>query len=73
MLRVTGTPPAALVTIDDVYVGKLERLGKNGVRVPVGERRVTIEATGYLPHDVLVHIEQGQTSDLAVELVEEPE
>ncbi|MSP26320.1 MAG: hypothetical protein EXR75_14425, partial [Myxococcales bacterium] len=41
-LRLRGTPPDAIVTVDDVYIGKLARLASTGVRVPEGEHRVTV-------------------------------
>jgi hypothetical protein len=73
LLRLQGAPPDAFVTIDDQYVGKLERLKKFGVKLPAGEHRITIEATGYFPHDQLVRVPPDGDTKLDVRLEEIPD
>jgi hypothetical protein len=53
-LRFRGAPSGATVTIDDVRVGSLAVVQARGVRVPAGKHRVSVEADGYLPYDVVV-------------------
>ena len=53
-LRLVGTPPEATVTIDDVFVGRLEMVAGRGVALPGGAHRLSIEAAGYLPFDRLL-------------------
>ncbi len=50
-LRVTGTPPDATVTIDDILVGPLNVVAARGVALPVGLHHMSVEASGYLPWD----------------------
>jgi hypothetical protein len=53
-MRVRGTPGDASVTIDDQRVGSLAIVAARGMRVPPGRHRVSIEAPGYFPYDVVV-------------------
>ena len=74
LLRFAGGPDEALVHINDRYVGKLDRLVKQGIKLEPGEYRVTVDAVGYFPHDQLITIEQ-QTGPqpFRVELEEVPD
>jgi len=54
MVRTPETPRDASVMIDEEYVGPLGIVGARGVRLPIGEHRITIEKDGYFPFDRLV-------------------
>jgi hypothetical protein len=54
MARSPTTPPDANVYIDEEYVGPLGYVARHGVRLPVGEHRITVEREGYFPWDRLV-------------------
>ncbi len=58
-LRMIGAPPDASVTIDDIFVGRLETVAARGVALPVGTHRVSVEAPGYLPWDRMVEAKDG--------------
>ena len=73
LLRFAGDQKDALVTIDDEYVGKLGRLQRRGIKLPVGEHRVTIEKVGFFPFDQLIIIHAEQRQDMKVELTEIPD
>lgn len=74
VLRFAGGPDDALVHIDDQYVGKLGRLEKHGIALPVGSHRVTVEQVGYFPHDVIVEVREEQPPPpLVVELEPVPD
>ncbi len=53
-LRMVGSPPEASVTVDDIFVGRLETVAARGVALPLGPHRVSVEAAGYLPWDRVV-------------------
>jgi hypothetical protein len=60
------------VTIDEEYIGPLGFVAARGVRLPVGEHRLTIERDGYFPFDALV--EAGRDPiQLRVKLVKIPD
>ena len=48
------TPGDASVIIDEQYIGPLRYVAAHGVRLPVGEHRITVEREGYFPYDVAV-------------------
>jgi hypothetical protein len=73
VLRVSGTPDDALITVDDQYVGKLGRLKRFGVKVPEGEHRLTVEAQGHFPKDALVTIPREGEAKVDVKLDAIPE
>ncbi len=50
-LRMTGSPPQATVTIDDILVGQLNVVAARGVAMPVGVHHISVEAPGFLPWD----------------------
>jgi hypothetical protein len=54
VVRQDKTPRDASVTIDEEYIGPLAYVAAHGVRLPVGEHRITIEREGYFPYDVAV-------------------
>jgi len=59
-LRMTGAPPEARVTVDDQIVGSLDMVEARGVAMPPGTHRVSVEAPGYFPFDVLVEAKEGE-------------
>ncbi|MBW2454213.1 MAG: PEGA domain-containing protein [Deltaproteobacteria bacterium] len=73
LLRFSGEPADALVTINDEYIGKLGRLARRGIKLPPGDYRVTVEQTGYFPFDKLVRVTEESPPTIAVELTEEPD
>jgi PEGA domain len=48
------SPGDATVFIDEDYVGPLGYVAARGVRLPVGEHRITVQRDGYFPWDELV-------------------
>jgi len=47
-------PGDASVFIDEEYVGPLGYVAAHGVRLPVGEHRITVQKDGFFPWDRLV-------------------
>jgi len=73
-LRMQGQPQAATVTIDDAWIGSLERVSQHGVALPPGRHRITVEAPGHFPWDHLVDVKEGDPPiQLNVALVPVPE
>jgi hypothetical protein len=52
--RAPSTPKDASVTIDEQYVGPLAVVAARGVRLPIGEHRISVEKSGYFPYDARV-------------------
>ncbi|MBI3203370.1 MAG: PEGA domain-containing protein [Myxococcales bacterium] len=48
------SPGDASVFIDEEYVGPLGFIAAHGVRLPVGEHRITVQKEGFFPWDRLV-------------------
>lgn len=48
------SPGDASVFIDEEYVGPLGYVAAHGVRLPVGEHRITVQKDGFFPWDRLV-------------------
>ncbi|MCC6900906.1 MAG: PEGA domain-containing protein [Polyangiaceae bacterium] len=48
------SPGDASVFIDEEYVGPLGFIAVHGVRLPVGEHRITVQKEGFFPWDRLV-------------------
>jgi len=63
------TPRDASVTIDEQYVGPLGYVAARGVRLPVGDHRISVEKPGYFPFDELVSADRD---DLTVKVKLEP-
>ena len=59
-LRMHGTPPDAVVIIDDQALGTLELVMAHGVALPAGVHHVTVKADGYFPWDRQVEATLGQ-------------
>ena len=54
MERTKTTPANASVYIDEEYVAPLYIVQAHGIRLPVGEHRITVQKDGYFPYDRLV-------------------
>lgn len=48
------TPGRALVYVDGVFVGTLAQVMHQGMRLPEGKHRISVEKTGYYPFDIVV-------------------
>jgi hypothetical protein len=72
LYRTKDTPRDAHVYIDEEYVGPLAMVIRRGVRLPLGEHRITVEKEGYFPWDRLVESDR-ETIVLRVELVPIPD
>jgi hypothetical protein len=58
-MRMVGSPPNASVTIDDIFVGRMDIVSARGVALPPGSHRISVEAPGYLPWDKIVEAKEG--------------
>ncbi len=56
--RSPDTPRDASVVIDEQYVGPLGIVAAHGVRLPVGEHRISVEKNGFFPFDQLVEADR---------------
>jgi hypothetical protein len=73
-VRLVGSPPDALVTVDDQVVGPLARVAAKGLSVSEGKHRVTVERPGYFPWDKEVEAKSGgAVVQLDVQLEKIPE
>jgi hypothetical protein len=54
VVRSPDTPRDASVVIDEQYIGPLGVVAAHGVRLPVGEHRISVEKNGFFPFDQLV-------------------
>jgi hypothetical protein len=64
------TPPDASVVIDEQYVGPLGYVAAHGVRLRLGEHRVSVTKAGYFPYDRL--IVKTDSEPLKLDVVLEP-
>lgn len=62
------TPADASVVIDEQYVGPLGYVAAHGVRLRLGEHRVTVTKAGYFPFDRLIVATDSNPIKLDVEL-----
>ncbi len=67
-----GTPADASVYIDEEYIGPLGYVAAHGVRLPLGQHRITVQRTGYFPWDRLVEADRKPIL-LQVQLVPVPD
>jgi hypothetical protein len=67
-----SVPGDASVFIDEQYVGPLGYVAAHGVRLPVGEHRITVERDGYFPWDRLIEADREPIT-LSVELTPIPD
>jgi hypothetical protein len=72
MQRTDDTPKDASVYIDEEYVAPLYVVQSHGVRLPVGEHRITVQKEGYFPYDRFVKANR-QDIFLEVELAPVPD
>ena len=71
-VRHKGTPKDAGVWIDEEFIGPLNYVAAYGVRLPIGEHRITVQRQGYFPWDRLV-VADREPIQLDVELVPIPD
>lgn len=64
------TPHDASVVIDEQYVGPLGYVAAHGVRLRLGEHRVSVTKAGYFPYDRL--IVKNDSEPLKLDVVLEP-
>jgi hypothetical protein len=55
-------PEIARVTVDERFAGIGQVLAARAVALSPGRHRVTVEATGYFPHDLEVDLPAGITT-----------
>jgi hypothetical protein len=67
--RSPETPRDASVIIDEQYIGPLGIVAAHGVRLPVGEHRISVEKNGFFPFDRLVRADRD---DILLNVVLEP-
>jgi hypothetical protein len=67
--RSPETPRDASVIIDEQYIGPLGYVAAHGVRLPVGEHRISVEKNGYFPFDRLV---KADREDVRLDVKLEP-
>src|SRR5258708_32682831 len=58
-LRMQGTPPEALVIVDEEAVGQLDFIALHGVALPPGGQHVPVKARGFFPWDKEVEAKPG--------------
>jgi hypothetical protein len=63
------TPKDAGVWIDEEFIGPLSYVAAYGVRLPVGEHRITVQKAGYFPWDRLVTADR---EPIALDVLLEP-
>jgi PEGA domain len=56
--RAPNTPRDAGVWIDEEYIGPLTFVVVQGVRLPVGKHRITVQKAGYFPWDRMVEADR---------------
>jgi len=56
--RAKLTPRDAGVWIDEEFVGPLSFVAAQGVRLPVGKHRVSIQKAGYFPWDRIIEADR---------------
>jgi hypothetical protein len=69
LARSPETPRDASVIIDEQYIGPLGYVAAHGVRLPVGEHRISVEKNGYFPFDRLV---KADREDVRLDVKLEP-
>ena len=72
-LRMAGTPANATVTIDDVFVGRLETVQARGVALPVGTHHLTVESPGFFPFDKVIETKDREAMRVEIRLVAVPD
>lgn len=68
-VRDKRTPRDAGVWIDEEFIGPLSYVAAYGVRLPVGEHRITVQRQGYFPWDRIVVADR---EPIQLEVVLEP-
>jgi hypothetical protein len=61
-LRVVAEPDSAIVQVNERFVGSARVLDKRPAKLSAGLKHVTVEAAGYVPHDLDVDLPSGVTT-----------
>jgi PEGA domain len=61
-LRVVAEPAGAAVLVNERFIGAARVLDKHPAKLTAGKKRVTFEAPGYFPHDMVVELSPGLTT-----------
>lgn len=73
-LVLDGAPVAAAVLVDEQPVGSLAVVRERGIALPPGQHRLTVQADGYFPADLLIEVDKsGGVIKRTVRLVAVPE
>ncbi|HEU4536129.1 MAG TPA: PEGA domain-containing protein, partial [Polyangiaceae bacterium] len=73
-VRMEGTPPDAVVTVDDRPVGALGTVARRGLALEPGKHRVSVEREGYFPWDAVIDAPTGdRPTRLSVRLERVPD
>ena len=73
LVKFSGEPGAAHVYINDRFIARLDQLGKSGVRLPLGEYRVTVKEIGYFPVDQLLVVDANNPAVIDIEMTKIPD
>lgn len=68
----SDSPDAALVYVDEQYVGTLKAVAVRGLRLPEGKHRISVEKVGYFPYDKIV-VSEIDPIHLKVQLLRLPD
>ncbi|MGA2448194.1 MAG: PEGA domain-containing protein [Polyangiaceae bacterium] len=60
-LRLRGSPPDAIVVVDEQTLGTLDYVQAHGVAMPPGVHRITVKASNYFPWDRQVEAKPGSS------------
>jgi hypothetical protein len=71
-LRLRGGPANASVTIDDVLVGPLDVIQARGIAVAPGRHHLSVEASGYLPKDIVVEAKDAKGQVIVLDVALSP-
>lgn len=61
-LQVVSDPPSARILVNDRLVGTGETLAEAPHETRPGSYRITVEASGYFPHDLELELPAGTTT-----------
>ncbi len=60
-LRVTAVPETARVFIDERFAASARVMDVHAQELRPGRHRLTVEAPGYFPHDLMLDLPSGET------------
>ena len=62
LLEIRVEPPEARITVDDRFVATGRVAAEHPIELEPGPHQVTLEATGYFPHDLELDLPSGTTT-----------